>query len=295
MADLIGFSSHGALRHAPAIAVLSKMPPKKPPAKLVKKEESEDFFLAFTDIDWSQVPQTQLDSQLNTQPSTQTESQTESQTETQVESQTTLIGSTSLAKFAHLSVSPPIRTISTESGTSTQTNDSAKTLVVDPEDVDYEALFEGTDAIDWDDWDTDKETNGFSTPRKPKSPSKSKKFTPMKPGNLRGLVAAGGGGGSAITPPPYTKLCTRCIVLKITSNGELSHQVKVSGLLRLPHFIGLSGMSARIGRMILLPDTWLKCPILCGVRLLGLTPAHNPFPHDVGLSSQSLTRISRKW
>ena len=198
------------------------MPPAKP---LVKKEESEeDLFLAFDDIDWSQVSQTQFDTQLDTQP--------ETQLETQVETQTTLIGDPSLPKVAHSSASPVLQTISTESGTSTQTNASAKTLVVDDEDVDYRALLEGAENIDWDDWDTDEETGGITTPRKPKTPSKGKKFTPVKPANLRGMAVAGGSGGLAITPPPYRKPCTRCIVVKVTNYGELSHPVKVSWLLR---------------------------------------------------------------
>jgi len=198
-----------------------------PPARLIKKEESEDLFLAFgDDIDWSQVSQTQIDSQLDSQLGTQLETQTETQT--------TLIGGPSLAKLAHKSTSPPVRTISTESGSSTQTNDSAKTLVVDDEDVDYRALLEGAENIDWDDWGTDEETNGITTPRKPKTPSKAKKFTPVKPMNLRGMTVAGGGGGLAITPPPYTKPCMRCIVLGISNYKELDHPVKVSGPLRSP-------------------------------------------------------------
>ena len=199
-----------------------------PPAKLIKKEESEDLFLAFgDDIDWSQVSQTQIDSQLDSQLGTEPETQIETQTETQ----TTLIGGPSLAKLAHKSASPPVRTISVESGSSTQTNDSAKTLVVDDEDVDYRALLDGAENIDWDDWGTDEETNGIlTTPRKPKSPSKAKKFTPSK--KLRGLAVAGGGGGLAITPQPYTKPCTRCIVLDISDYKEIAGPVKVSGLLR---------------------------------------------------------------
>ena len=196
-----------------------------PTGSLAKKEESEeDLFLAFGDIDWSQVSQTQLDTQLDSQP--------ETQLETQVETQTTLIGGPSLAKFAHLSVSPPLRTVSNESGSSTQTNASDKTLVVDDEDVDFRALFEGAENIDWDDWGTDDENNAITTPRKLKSPSKSKKFTPVKPRNLRGMTVAGGGGGLAITPPPYTKPCTRCIVVKITIYHEIDHPVQVSGVLR---------------------------------------------------------------
>ena len=228
MAGRKGFSGCSALRHASAIALLSKMPP----ARLVKKEESEDLFLAFGDIDWSQVSQTQLDTQLDTQLNTQQETQQE----TQVETQTTLIGGPSLAKFAHLSVSPPLRTISTESGSSTQTNDSVKTLVVDDEDVDYRALLEGAENFDWDDWGTDEEDNVLTTPRKPKSPSKSKKFTPVKPRNLRGMAVAGGGGGAlAITPPPYKKPCTRCIVVKKTMfDDDVGGEAQVSYSVPLP-------------------------------------------------------------
>ena len=244
MAARIEFSGYGALRHATAITVLTKMP------SAVKKEESgEDLFLAFDDgIDWSQVSQTQFDTQLDTQPDTQPETQLE----TQVETQTTLIGGASLTKFAHLSVSPPLRTVSNESGSSTQTNDSARTLVVvDDEDVDYRALLEGAENIDWDDWGTDEENNAIATPRKPKSPSKSKKFTPVKPKNLRGMATMGGGGGLAITPPPYEKLCTRCIVVKITRYGELDEPVQVNGPL---HFSScLAGKSAGVERTILSP------------------------------------------
>jgi len=193
------------------------MPPAKP-LRLVKKEESEDLFPG--DIDWSQVTETQFGTQLDTQLQTQPE--------TQVESQTTLIGEPSLAKLARSSASPPVRTISIESGSSTQTNDSAKTLV-DDEDVDYRALFEGADNVDWEDWGTDEENNGITTPRKPKSP-KTKKFTPVKPKNLRGMGIAGGGGGLAITPPPYTKPCMRCIVVNITKYDYVDHPVQVSDL-----------------------------------------------------------------
>jgi len=185
----------------------------------VKKEESLDLFLAFDDgIDWSQVSETQLDSQLQTQP--------ETQSQTQVETQTTLIGKPALAKLAHTSASPPVRTISTESGGSTQTNDSAKTLVVDDEDVDYRALLEGAENIDWDNWDTDEDDNVVTTPRKLKSPSMSKKFSPVKPNNLQGVT--GGSGVPAITPPPYTKPCTRCVVVNITRYDYLDHPVQVS-------------------------------------------------------------------
>jgi len=193
-----------------------------PPAKPLKKEESEDLFFACGgDIDWSQVSDSQFDIQLQTQ--------VETQPETQAETQTTLIGGPSLAKLAHSSVSPPVRTISIESGSSIQTNDSSKTLAVDDEDVETRALL---DNIDWSDWETDDEDNTITTPRKPKSPSKAKKFTPVKPINLRGMTAAGGGGGLAITPPPYTKPCTRCIVMGITDYKEVNDLVKVSGLLR---------------------------------------------------------------
>jgi hypothetical protein len=209
-----------------------------PPARsLVKKEESEDLFLAFDDgIDWSQVSQTQFD--------TQPDTQLETQPETQVETQTTLVGGPSLAKFVHSSVSPPLRTISTESGSSTQTNDSAKTLVVDDEDVDYRALLEGAENFDWDDWGTDEEDNGITTPRKLKSPSMTKKFTPVKPRNLRGVAV--GGGGLVITPPPYTKPCTRCIVVKTTNYNYMDHPVQVSGLLRssLPFSVSQGGLQA---------------------------------------------------
>jgi len=199
-------------------------------AKVVKKEESEDLSLAFGDIDWSQVSQTQID---DTQVDTQQGTQPETQQETQAETQTTLIGGPSLAKLAHKSVSPPVRTISTESGSSTQTNDSAKTIVVDDEDVDYRALLEGAENFDWDDWGTDDETNGVTTtPKKHKTPSKSKKFTPVKPKNPKGLAAGGGGGGLAITPPPYAKPCTRCIVVSVSDYKELGDVPKVSGLLR---------------------------------------------------------------
>ena len=212
-----------ALRHAPAIVTaLSKMPPAKP----LKKEESEDLFpAAFDGIDWSQVSDSQLDTQLDSQLQTQIGTQPD----TRVETQTTLVGGTSLPKLPHSSVSPPVRTISTESGSSTQTNDSAKTLVVDDEDVDYIALLEGAENFDWSDWGTDEESNAITTPRKPKSPSKSK-FSPAKPKNLRGVAVAGGNGGSTITPPPYTELCTRCMVVNITRYQEMDHPVIVSNL-----------------------------------------------------------------
>jgi len=225
MADRIGFSDRGALRHASATASLSRMPP----AKRIKKEESEDLYLAFgNDIDWSQVSETQVDSQLDSQLATQPETQVETQTETQ----TTLTGGPSLVKLTHSSVSPPLRTISTESGTSTQTNDSAKTLVAYDEDEDYRALLEGAENIDWDDWGTDEETNGVTTPRKHKTPPKTKKFTPVKPKNLKGMGVAGGGGGLVSTPPPYTKPCTRCIVMEIIDYRETHDNVMVSGPLR---------------------------------------------------------------
>ena len=219
-------------------------------AKVVKKEESEDLSVVFGDIDWSQVSQTQTD---DAQVDPQFGTQPETQQETQAETQTTLIGGPALAKLAHKSVSPPVRTISTESGSSTQTNDSAKTLVVDDEDVDYRALLDGAENFDWDDWDTDDETNGVTTtPRKLKSPSKTKKFTPVKPKNLKGMAIAGGGGGLAITPPPYTKPCTRCIVVQAPDNKALYNQPRVSGLLHsLPPV--LSALYC-VERIILLPD-----------------------------------------
>ena len=195
-----------------------------PPAKPLKKEESEDLFLAFGDIDWSQVSETQFDTQLQTQ--------VETQPETQSETQTTLIGGPSLAKLAHSSTSPPVRTISIESGSSTQTNDSIKTLVVDADDVDMRALLEGAENIDWSDWDTDEENNTIMTPRKPKSPSKTKKFSPVRPRNVGGMAVGGGGGGPATTLPPYTKPCTRCVVMDVTDYREVEGTVKVSGLLR---------------------------------------------------------------
>lgn len=218
-----------ALRHASAITALSKMPPAKP----LKKEESEDLFPAFADIDWSQVTDSQFDTQLDTQLQTQSETQLETQVETQI----TLIGESSLPKLPHSSISPPVRTISIESGSSTQTNDSIKTLVVDDEDVDYRALLEGAENFDWSDWGSDEESNAITTPRKPKSPSKSK-FTPVKPKHLRGMVIAGSNGGSVITPPPYTEPCTRCIVVNISDYKEMGHPVKVSNLLHsFPRFL----------------------------------------------------------
>ena len=202
------------------------MPPRK---SLVKKEESLDLFLAFDDgIDWSQVSETQLDSQLDSQLQTQPETQSQ----TQVETQTTLIGKPSLAKLAHPPASPPVRTISAESGGSTQTNDSVKTLVVDDEDVDYRALLEGAENIDWDNWDTDEDDNVVTTHRKLKSPSMSKKFSPVKPQNLRGVT--GGSGVPAITPPPYAKPCMRCVVVNTTRYDYLDHPVQVSSRLRYP-------------------------------------------------------------
>ena len=219
-----------------------------PPAKPLKKEESEDLFPAFNDIDWSQVSDSQFDTQLDTQLQTQLGTQT--QTETQVETQTTLVGEPSLPKFPHASVSPPVRTISTESGSSTQTNDSVKTLVVDDEDVDYRALLEGAENFDWDDWGTDEETNGVTTtPKKLQTPSKTKKFTPVKPKNLKGIAVAGGGGGLVITPPPYTKRCTRCIVVKVPDHRALDEGPKVSRLfpsLGFSHVVGFAG----VGRVI---------------------------------------------
>jgi hypothetical protein len=218
-----------------------------PPTKSLKKQESVDLFLVLDDgIDWSQVSETQFDTQLDTQLQTQPETQSE----TQVETQTTLIGEPSFVKPAHSSASPPVRTISVESGSSTQTNDSAKTLV-DDEDVDYRALLEGAENIDWDDWGTDEEDNTITTPRKPKTPSKSKKFTPVKPKNLRGMVVAGGGGELAITPPPYTKPCTRCIVVNVTRYDYLDHPVQVSGF------------SYSCPPPFFLPrDAWFETPIL---------------------------------
>jgi len=224
MVDRIGFSDHGALRHASAVAALSNMRR----AKVIKKEESEDLSTLFGDFDWSQLSQTQFD---DTQVGTQLGTQPETQQETQAETQTTLIGGPSLAKLAHKSVSPPVRTISTESGSSTQTNDSAKTLVVDDEDVDLRVLLEGAENFDWDDWGTDEENNSLTTPRKPKTPSKTKKFTPVKPKNLKGMAVAGGGGGLVITPPPYTKPCKRCIVVKVDDYRQLGDVAKVSRLL----------------------------------------------------------------
>ena len=196
-----------------------------PPTRPLVKEESVDLFLALDDgIDWSQVSETQFDSQLSTQLPTQSQTQSE----TQIETQTTLVGGPSLVKLAHSSVSPPVRTISIESGGTTQTNHSTKTLVdEDDEAVDYRALLEGAENIDWDDWGTDEEDSKLKTPRKLKSPSMSKKFTPVKPKNLRGI--AGGGGVSAVTPPPYTKPCTRCIVVNSTKYDYMNHPVLVSG------------------------------------------------------------------
>jgi len=226
-----------------------------PPAKsFVKKEESEeDLFLAFGDIDWSQVSQTQFDAQPDTQLQTQ-------QLETQAETQTTLVGGPSLVKLAHSSVSPPVRTISIESGSSTQTNSSTKTIVVDDEDVDYRALLEGAENFDWDDWGMDEENDGITTPRKPKSPTKAKKFTPVKPKNLRGMGVAGGG-GPTITPPPYTKPCTRCIIVNITKYSDLDHPVQVSGLLPpSPRCLCITGKSTGIKRVILSLDAWSRIP-----------------------------------
>lgn len=223
------------------------MPPRKPLVKLVKKE-SVDLF--DDGIDWSQVSETQFDTQSDTQ------IQTQSQSQTQVETQTTLIGKPSLTKLAHSSVSPPVRTISVESGSSTQTNDLTKTLVVDDEDVDYRALLEGAENIDWEDWGTDEENSAITTPRKLKSPSKSKKFTPVKPKNLRGV--AGGGGASAITPPPYTKPCMRCIVVNITKYDRLDEPVQVSG------FFCLLFLPSSVLRGILLASSRLACRLMSG-------------------------------
>lgn len=213
-----------ALRHASATVALSKMPPTKP----LKKEESEDLFPAFNDIDWSQVSESQLDTQADSQSQTQIEAQPP---ETQTETQTTLVSEPSHVKLAHSSVSPPIRTISTKSGSSIRTNDSAKTLVVDDEDVDYRALLEGAENFDWSDWGTDDEDNTTTSPGKLKSPSMSKKFTPVKPKNLKGITARGNG-ALTITPPPYTDQCMRCIVVSIMDYKELDHPVKVIDLLR---------------------------------------------------------------
>lgn len=189
------------------------------PRKSLTKEDSVDLFQAFNDgIDWSQISETQLDSQFDTQ------QQIQSQT------QTTLVGNPSVVKLAHSPAPPPARTISVESGGSTRTNDSIRTLVVDDEDVDYQALLEGAENIDWDDWDTDEDNNIITTPRKLKSPSLSKKFTPV---NLRGI----GGSGSGLTitpPPPYTKPCTRCIVVDVTKYHYLDEPVVVSSFSFFP-------------------------------------------------------------
>jgi hypothetical protein len=117
-----------------------------PPARPLKKEESEDLFPAFDDIDWSQVSDSQFDTQLDSQLQTQVGTQPE----TQVETQTTLVGgslSRQTRSFIRFASSPDHLY---ESGSSTQTNDSAKTLVVDDEDVDYRALLEGAENIDWE-------------------------------------------------------------------------------------------------------------------------------------------------
>ena len=233
-----------------------------PPTKPLKKEESEDLFPAFNDIDWSQVTDSQLDTQL------QTQTQLGTQPETQVETQTTLVGGSSLPKFPHSSTSPPVRTISTESGSSTQTNDSAKTLVVDDEDVDYEALLEGAENFDWSDWGTDEESNAITTPRKPKSPSKAK-FTPVKSKNLRGMAVAGG----AITPPPYTQQCTRCIVVNISDYKELNHPAKVSNVRSFPP-VSTSGKSAGVKRVTLPPDAWSEIPNLLHGPILASRAGH---------------------
>ena len=229
-----------------------------PPSKSLVKKESVDLFLAFDEgIDWSQVSETQLD--------TQPDTQIQTQSHTQVETQTTLIGNPSLTKLAHSSVSPPVRTISVESGSSTLSCGSTKTLVVDDEHVDYRALLEGAENIDWDDWGTDEENNAITTPRKPKSPSKSKKFTPVKPKNLRGV--AGGGGALAITPPQYTIPCTRCIVVNITRYDYLEDPVQVSGV-SCPLCI-LSFVSQRIllalSRLSSPPIPGSRFPIFCEV------------------------------
>ncbi|KAF9644272.1 Dna2-domain-containing protein [Thelephora ganbajun] len=60
-------------------------------------------------------------------------------------------------------------------------------------------------------------------------------------------MAVVGGGGLAITPPPYTKPCTRCIVVKITKYDDMDHPkivVKVA--------------ETEEHRLIILRDTWAK-------------------------------------
>lgn len=232
-----------------------------PPGKsLVKKEESVDFF--DDGIDWSQVSDAQFDTQLGTQ----IQSQSQTQSQTQVETQTTLVGKPSAAKLAHSPVLPPARTISVESGGSTLTSGSARTIiVVDDEDVDYRALLEGAENINWEDWDSDEDNNAITTPRKLKSPSKSKKFSPVKPINPRGVV--GGAGSLAITPPPYTKPCTRCIVVKITRYDRLDDPVQVNGL-SCPLFLISSasqGVLRAPNRLSCHPTSSSRFPIFCEV------------------------------
>lgn len=196
-----------------------------PPTKPLKKEESEDLFLGFNDIDWSQVSESQWDTQADTQ------LQTLIETQTQAETQTTLISEPSLTKLAHPSACPPIQTVSVKSESSTQTNDSTKTLVVDDEDVDYIALLEGAENFDWSDWGTEDEDNTTTTSGKLKSPSMSKKFTPVKPKNPKRVTAGAGNSAVMITPPPYTDQCKRCIVVSVTDYNETDHPVKVTDLL----------------------------------------------------------------
>lgn len=234
------------------------MPPSR--SRLVKKEESTDHFLAFDeDIDWSQVSETQFESQLGTQ----IEIQSQSQSQTQVETQTTHIRKPCPTKLAHSPASPPVRTISVESGNSTLTNDSAKTLVVDDEDVGYGALLEGAENIDWDDWGTDEENNGITTPGKLKSPSKFKRFTPVKPKNLGGI--AGGSRTLATTLPPYTKPCTRCIVVNTTRHDNLDDPVQVSGFSCSPSllFSFSQGVVQALSRMPCYLMPGLRFPIFC--------------------------------
>lgn len=247
-----------------------------PPSKSLIKKESVDHFLAFDDgIDWSQVSETQFD----TQPDTQI--QIESQT--QVETQTTLVGEPSLAKFPHSSISPPVRTISIESGGSTLTSDSARTvIVVDDEDVDYRALLEGAENINWDDWGTDEENDAITTPKKLKSPSKSKKFAPVKPKNLKGV--AGGGGPHAITLPPYTKQCTRCIVVSIARYDHLDDPVQVS---RIFCYLSLLSFVSQGIPSIFSPDAWFKIPDIVRGYYAGvpeLVASRDYLSHRVALS-----------
>lgn len=258
------------------------MPP--PTKSLLKKEESADLF--DDGIDWSQVSDAQFDTQFDTQ----THAQSQTQSQTQVETQTTLVGKPSLAKLAHSFASPSARTISVESGTSVQTNDSAKTLiVVDDEDVDYRALLEGAENVDWNDWGSDEENKVTTTPRKLKSPSKSKKFTPVKPKNLKGV--AGGAGALAITPPPYTKQCTRCIVVNITRYDQLDDPVLVSRFLSssVPLFPRLAGVSAdRVGCLVprcLVQDSQYFAMSL--PKSYGVARLQSLFSHRVALFSRS--------